>query len=417
MTDSDSKNNPSIYLGREDNPFPYEGGKLLHNLLLFGRLCREIGLNVTPNRMLDVARSLEYIRLGEKIDFYYTLRAYLVTHPKEFEKFDEAFDMFWQRPSEGWTQLDLKSMGETRKKKKTQFLPPAGAEHTTNDGSEPIDPSLIAITPTYSQQDSLRYKDFANMSNEELDIAKRILKRLPKTLGMRQTRRFKAGKGQQINLRRTLRDSMRKGGEIIQLPTHVTREKPRPVVLLCDISGSMERYTRILLHFAHTLSTSLFQVESFVFSVHLSRITRQIRQKSVDDALHDVGLAVRQWGGGTKTGESLHEFNYKWSRRVLGRGAIVLLITDGWDRGNIALLSKEAALLSRSCKRFIWLNPLLENAEYEPLTQGAGAILPHVDDFLPIQNLANLDVIFNTLQNLNTPSTARPYQRKYNFTS
>lgn len=401
-----------------DEGQPYQsGGNLLHNLLLFGRLCHAIGLNVTPNRMLEVARSLAHIQLSKKIDFYYTLRAHLVTHPKDFEKFDEAFNTFWQSPSEGWTTLDLKVTGPTRKKKKTRLLLPSASSGTENDSSQPFDPDLLAITATFSQQASLRHKDFAEMSAEELEQAKRLLNRLPQTLGMRQTRRFKTGRGQQIDLRRTLRDSMRRGGETIQLPTRIPRQKPRPIVLLCDISGSMERYTRILLHFTHTLSSSLFQVESFVFSVHLSRITRQIRQKSVDDAMHDVGLAVRQWGGGTKTGESLHEFNYHWSRRVLGRGAIVMLITDGWDRGDIDLLAKEAALLARSCKRFVWLNPLLQNADYEPLTQGAQALLPHVDDFLPIQNLANLEVIFNSLQQINAPSTARPYQLKYSLVS
>lgn len=415
MADENGEKKRAVYLGPEDAPYDYEGGKLLHNLLLFGRLCRAIGLNVTPNRVLEVARALEHIRLGEKQDFYHTLRTYLVTHPKEFEVFDQAFDMFWQRPSDGWTKLDLRSMGETRRKKKTQFLPPVGSEHTENDGSQQIDPSLIAITPTYSQQDSMRYKDFAEMTGEELELAQEYMNRLPKTLGQRQTRRFKRGRGALIDLRQTLRESMRHGGDLMTLPTRIPKMKPRPVILLCDISGSMERYTRVLLHFMHTLSGSLFQVESFVFSVHLTRITRQIRQKSVDDALKEVGLAVKQWGGGTKTGESLHEFNYQWSRRVLGRGAIVILITDGWDRGDTNLLGVETARLARSCKRFIWLNPLLENSEYEPLTLGAQAILPHVDDFLPIQNLANLEVIFETLQQLNKASTARPYQQKYLF--
>lgn len=414
MADKSDRKNSSVYLGSEDSP--YEGGKLLHNLILFGRLCRAMGLNVTPNRVLEVARALEHIRLGEKQDFYYTLRAYLVTHPKDFEHFDSAFDMFWQRPSDGWTEMDLRSMAETRKKKKTQFLPPAGSEHTENDGSQEIDPSLIAITPTFSQQDSLRHKDFADMSGEELELAKQMMNRLPKTLGLRQTRRFKRGRGTLIDLRQTLRESMRRGGDLITLPTRIRRMKPRPVVLLCDVSGSMERYTRILLHFMHTLSNSLFQVESFVFSVRLNRITRQIRQKSVDFALKEVGLAVKQWGGGTKTGEAIHEFNYQWSRRVLGRGAIVILITDGWDRGDIDLLSSEMARLRRSAKRFIWLNPLLESTEYEPLTRGAQAILPHVDDFLAVRNLANLESIFEKLQQLDSPSTARPYQQKYLFT-
>lgn len=404
--------NRSIYLGPEGSP--YEGGQLLHNLLLFGRLCRALGMKVTPNRMMEVARALEHIRLGEKRDFYFTLRAYIVNHPKEFDYFDQAFEIFWQRPADGWTTLDLRSMGEERRKKKTQFLPPAGAEQSEADsGSEEIDPSLIAITPTYSQQDSLRQKDFAEMTAEELAMAKQVINRLSSTLGMRRTRRFRTGKGQQIDLRKTLRESMRRGGDLVSLPTRISKEKPRPVVLICDISGSMERYTRILLHFMHTLAANLYQVESFVFSVRLTRITRQLRHKSIDDALNEVGHTVQQWGGGTNTGDALRSFNYVWSRRVLGRGAIVIMITDGWDRGDIGLLSREAERLGRSCKRFIWLNPLLDAPEYEPLTRGAQALLPHVDDFLSVRNLANLETIVDALQKINQPSTAAPYQKKY----
>lgn len=401
-----------VYLGPEGTP--YEGGQLLHNLLLFGRLCRALGMKVTPNRMMEVARALEHIRLGEKRDFYYTLRAYMVTHPKEFAYFDQAFNIFWQRPTDGWTTLDLRAMGEERHKKKTQFLPPAGSEQAqgTPDPDE-LDPSLIAITPTYSQQDSLRHKDFADMSAEEVEMAKQIINRLPATLGLRRTRRYKSGKGQQVDLRKTLRESMRRGGDLVTLPRRVPKQKPRPVVLICDISGSMERYTRILLHFMHTLATSLYQVESFVFSVRLTRITRQLRRKAIDEALDEVGYTVKQWGGGTNIGDALHSFNYIWSRRVLGRGAIVIVITDGWDRGDIDLLSREAERLHRSCKRFIWLNPLLDAPEYEPLTRGAQALLPHVDDFLPVRNLANLEAIVDALQKINQPSTAAPYQQQY----
>lgn len=412
---SEEKPIKGVYLGPDDELFEYRGGQLLHNLLLFGRVCRALGMNITPNRMMEVARALEHIQLGYKRDFYYTLRTYMVSHPRELEFFDEAFELFWQRPAEGFTTLDLRYGGEERHKRKTQFLPPGEASPSDDEdiASTPLDESLLAVVPTFSQQEALRYKDFAEMSGEELDQAKNIIQRLPKSLGMRRTRRYKAGKGRLINLRRTLRESMRRKGEIIKLPTRSPKEKPRPIVLICDISGSMERYTRVLLHFMHTLASSMYQVESFVFSTDLTRITRQIRQKSVDEALHDVGYTVKQWGGGTRTGESLHTFNYYWSRRVLGRGAIVMVITDGWDRGNIPLLDKEMNRLHRSCERLIWLNPLLEAPEYEPLTRGAQAMLPHVDDFLPIRNLANLEVIIKALENLSARPTAYSYQQKY----
>ena len=318
-----------LFLGPADAPYEYRGGKLIHNLILFGRVCRALGMNVTPNRMMDVARALAYIQLGRKQDFYYALRTHLVTHPKEFAYFDEAFDIFWRRPAEGFTTLNLQSLGEERRKKKTQFLPPLESSPSENGSdSKELDPAMITVVPTYSRQERLRHKDFAEMTAEELEMAKRVMAKMPDSLGMRKTRRFQSGQGRQINMRRLMKDVIRKHGDVTHLPTHRRKEKPRPVVLLCDISGSMERYTRVLLHFMHTLAGSLFQVESFLYSTDITRITRQIRQKNVDDALEDVGQRVLQWGGGTMTGECLHRFNWVWSRRVLGRGAVVILITD-----------------------------------------------------------------------------------------
>ena len=403
-----------VFLGPADAPYDYRGGKLTHNLILFGRVCRALGMNVTPNRMMDVARALAHIQLGRKQDFYYTLRTHLVTHPKEFAYFDEAFDIFWRRPSEAFTTLNLQSLGEERRKKKTQFLPPLESSPSENGSdSKELDPALIALVPTYSRQERLSHKDFAEMSAEELEMAKRVISKMPDSLGMRRTRRFVNGKGRQINMRRLMKDVIRKYGDVTQLPTHRRKEKPRPVVLLCDISGSMERYTRVLLHFMHTLAGSLFQVESFVYSTDITRITRQIRQKNVDDALEDVGQAVLQWGGGTMTGECMHRFNWVWSRRVLGRGAVVMVITDGWDRGDIPLLHREMERLRHSCRRLIWLNPLLDVPEYEPLTRGAQALLPYVHDFLPITNLANLEAIVKALNNLKGRPSAEGYRKRY----
>ena len=404
----------SLFLGPADDPYPYQGGKLVHNLILFGRVCRALGMNVTPNRMMDVARALAFIQLGRKRDFYYTLRTHLVAHPKEFAYFDEAFDLFWRRPADGFTTLNLQSLGEERRKRQTQFLPPLESSPGDDGGdSQELEPGMIAIMPTYSRQERLRHKDFAEMTAEELEMAKRVISKMPESLGMRKTRRYQIGKGRQVNKRRLLRDMMRKSGDVTTLPTHKRKEKPRPVVLLCDISGSMERYTRVLLHFMHTLAGSLFQVESFVYSTDITRITRQIRQKNVDDALEDIGQAVLQWGGGTMTGECLQRFNWAWSRRVLGRGAVVMLITDGWDRGDIPLLHREMERLRGSCRRLIWLNPLLDVPEYEPLTRGAQAILPYAHDFLPITNLANLEVIVKALNNLNARSSAEVYRQRY----
>ena len=377
----------SIYL---EPGADYRGGQLLHNLLLFGRVCKALSMDINPNRMLDVAAALTQIRLGERDEFYHALRALMVTRHADLAPFDEAFALFWRRPTEGWTKLNLKSIGEERQKKQ-RALPPADFPPEDEDESaRQVDETLLAIVPTFSPHETLRHKAFADMTERELGQARQLLSRLPAHLATRRTRRYRRGGHEAPDLRAALRQSARYAGEIITIPQRQHRQKPRPVVLICDISGSMERYTRILLHFMHTLSDNLYRVESFVFSTRLTRITHPIRHRSVDEALLRIGTRVKDWGGGTQTGLALKTFNYDWARRVLGRGAIVLLITDGWDRGDIPLLREEAERLQRSCWRFLWLNPLLGAPEYEPLTRGAQALLPFVDDFLPVRNLDNM---------------------------
>lgn len=392
----------NLYLGPEGTP--YHGGHLLRNLLLFGRVCKTVGMDVSPGRMIEVARALEFINLGHKSDFYHALRGLIVTRQADLPIFDEAFALFWKRHAEGWITLDMGSLGQAKHRRRTQFLPPLGAtpdDDTEEDEGKPeLDPNLIAITPTYSVIESMRYKDFADMSQDEIALAQKAMRRLPKALGFRKSRRFQAGKGAQLDLRRTFRRNMRYMGESIELPTRGPKLKPRPLILICDISGSMERYSRLFLHFIHVLANSMYQVESFLFSTRLTRITHQIRHKSVDMALHEVGLRANDWGGGTRTGEALHQFNYRWARRVLGRGAVVMLISDGWDRGDPEILREELTRLKLSCHRLIWLNPLLGAPQYEPLTRGAQVMLPIADDFLPIRNLANLEMLIEALNKL-----------------
>ncbi len=398
----------SHFLGTDSTP--YEGGHLLHNLLLFGRVCKVLGMDINPNRMMDVARALEHIELAHKQDVYHALRALMVTRQRDLELFDEAFKLFWQRPTQEWTTLDLRSLGERRRQKKTQFLPPPDSNPSdeASGAQHKIDTSLIAIMPTYSQVEVLRHKDFAEMTSEEIALARRLIERISWSLGVRKTRRLHPGKGPRIDPRRALRHNLRFAGEPLELPTRTPKIKPRPLVLLCDISGSMERYTRLLLHFMHTLAQSIYQVEAFVFGTRLTRITRHIQRKSVDTALAEVGVTVKDWGGGTRTGDALHTFNYHWSRRVLGRGAVALLITDGWDRGEPDTLRSEIARLQRNCYRLMWLNPLLSAPQYEPLTRGAQAILPFVDDFLPVSNLVNLESLVRELWRVNWRRPEKP---------
>lgn len=372
---------------------------LLHNLLLFGRLLRGLGLDVNLGRMIDLVQALEHINIGNKADFYHAARSLLVHRKEDIPIFDEAFELFWRKPAEEWTRLDVGSLLEQRRSRKPVFTPPplkddqASTEaNGSDDGKTPDEPPIIQVTMTYSQREVLRHKDFAEMTAEELAEIKHLMTGLVWRLGMRPSRRLRSGRGAQYDMRRTMRRNLKYGGEVLHWEHRERKYKPRPLVIVSDISGSMERYSRLLLHFVYSLSEGLDRkVEAFVFSTRLTRITRQLRHRDVDEALQEVARQVTDWSGGTRIGEALKTFNFKWARRVLGQGAVVLVISDGWDRGDIDLLRKEMARLQRSCYRLIWLNPLLGSDQYEPLTRGIQAALPYIDDFLPVHNLASLE--------------------------
>jgi len=230
-------------------------------------------------------------------------------------------------------------------------------------------------------------------------------------LEQRRTRRkTRAPHGVYLDMRRMFRQNLRYGGEPLQLAWRRRKQKRRPLVVICDISGSMERYTRILLQFIYVISNGLEKVEAFVFSTRLTRITHYLRERDVDQALDQVADAVQDWAGGTRIGEALKSFNYDWGRRVLGQGAIVLMISDGWDRGDIDLLEREMSRLQLSCHRLIWLNPLLGSVNYEPLTRGIQAALPYVDDFMPVHNLESLRQLGDLLERL---GEYRPLRRQH----
>ncbi len=395
---------------------PDSGGNLLHNLILFGRLLRGLGLDVNPGRVMDVAHALAFVEIGRKSDFYHTLRSLLVHHHEDIPLFDQAFNFFWRKPAEGW-EIRLPSLEQKIKPKKPLVTPPPLREPKTPEGEPPPaegeqPPPILEITLTYSANEIARNKDFAEMTGEEIAAVRQLMATLIWKLGQRRTRRRRPGHGRFLDLRRTVRKNLRYGGEILEWAKREPKLKPRPIVVIADISGSMERYTRLLLHFIYGLTMGLARpVESFVFSTHLTRITRQLQHKDIDQALREVGHHVSDWSGGTRIGEALKAFNFDWGRRVLGRGAIVLLISDGWDRGDIDLLKKEMARLQRNCQRLIWLNPLLGSPDYEPLTRGMQAALPHIDDFLPVHNLASLEDLAEHLANLGDHRTERKQVR------
>lgn len=383
-------------------------GRLLQNLLLFGRVLRGLGLDVDPGREMDLVRALDYIEIGNRSDFFYTARTLLVHEQEDLPLFDETFELFWRAPGASW---NAPAKGFTRRKRsaKPVITPPQlkDAPSLENgsaaDSTEPI--TIIEVTRTYSDREVLRHKDFAEMSVEESEAVRQLMSQLHWNLGERRTLRRHPGKGTLLDLRRTLRRSMRNGGEVFSWAYREPKWKPRPLVIISDISGSMERYTRILLHFIYGLKASLSRpVEAFVFSTRLTRITPPLQTRDLDLALKNVGELVHDWAGGTRIGESLKYFNFEWGRRVLGHGAVVLVISDGWDRGDTELLKGEMARLQRSCHRLIWLNPLLGAPDYEPLTRGIQAALPYIDDFLPVHNLASLEDLASRLADLDRQS-------------
>ncbi len=382
-------------------PDATDAGHILPNLLLFGETLRRLGLDFGSGNMLDLVRATESIPIGRKQDFRHAARCLLVHRKPDLPLFDDAFQIFWRRPAHGISTRDLRSMGEERRYRHPRVGPPA-ADSDPGDtlGRAPENQAGIDLSQTYSGREVLRHKDFADFTPLEIAQAKTMLSELSWDLGRRRSRRTEPGAGRLPDWRQTLRQSLQYGGEPLTLAYRQRREKPRPLVLLCDVSGSMERYTRMLLHFIHAIAGDLGRVEAFLFATRLTRITRCLNYRSIDQAVNEVARAVPDWAGGTRIGAAVKAYNYTWARRTLGNGAVVLIISDGWDRGEPELLSKEMSRLQRSCHRLIWLNPLLGSPNYQPLTQGMQAALPYVDDFLPVHNLDSLESLAQHLNRL-----------------
>ena len=310
-------------------------------------------------------------------------------------------------------------MGEERRFRRPAFAaakeqePPPGADDS--DAPPPREqPPLLQLKLTQSAREILRHKDFAELTAEELEAVRRLIRGLRWSIAQRRTRRHRPGEGHAVDLRRTLRRNLRHGSEILAWSTRTRVSKPRPLVVLADISGSMEPYTRLLLLFLHALSEGLERpLEAFVFGTRLTRISRQLGGRDPDEVLGAVSKAVPDWSGGTRIGAALREFNFRWGRRVLGGGAAVLLISDGWDRGEPGVLAAEMARLQRNCHRVVWLNPLLGSPDYEPLARGIRAALPWVDDFLPVHSFASLESLARRLESLPRDRPARRQQSRW----
>lgn len=333
----------------------------------------------------------------------------------DIAQFDPAFRLFWQArtlPSiEAPPMLNPALQSKMLRAPKSAFREiPFDTNSEEIKNARQTERVMVELQQTYSQIEVLRKKKSEAFTWEEIEQAKELTTKMTWRVGKQPTRRLKRVKqGDYSDMRQLVRRNLKHGGEFIDLVWKDTKYKTRPLVVLYDISGSMERYSRILLHFVHTLSIGLEHVETFLFGTRLTRITRELERQDIDEAIRQVAKHVQGWGGGTRIGEALKTFNYQWARRVAARGAVVLIISDGWNRGDIDLLRHEIERMQKSCFRLIWLNPLLGLPGYEPLTQGLQAVLPSVDDFLPVHNLESLESLARELAKLDT---ARPTRRQ-----
>lgn len=370
-------------------------GRLADNIVHFARALRKAGMRVGPAAVVEAIEAVEAAGIGSRDDFYWTLHAVLVNRREDHATFDEAFRLFWRSRELIEKMLAMFSPQviaerEQRKKRAAEDRVSQALFEDRERAMPERETEEIEVDArfTFSGKEVLREKDFAQMSIAEIAEAKHALAELRLPMDRVKTRRFRADRrGRRTDARATMRAAMRMGGDFIAPKFRSPRHIHPPLVVLADISGSMSQYTRIFLHFLHALTASRRQVHTFVFGTRLTNLTRQMRHRDPDEALADCAAAVKDWSGGTRIGETLHEFNRLWSRRVLSQGAIVLLITDGLERDDIGNLAVEMERLHKSCRRLIWLNPLLRFDGFEARARGVRAMLPQVDEFRAVHNL------------------------------
>ena len=376
-------------------------GHLSDNILYFARALRAAGMPVGPGAVLDVLEAVNVARVGDREDFYWTLHAVFVKRHEHSILFDQAFRIFFRK--RGYIEKLIASMLPEALPGAPK-APPPGAQRiqealysglNTREGKSDIE---IDARLTVSDREVLQKKDFAQMTVAEIASAREAIARLTLPLDQVRTRRLSPNRhGHMIDIRRTLRASMKAGGAVIDLKYLGAREKEPPIVALLDISGSMSQYTRLFLHFLHAITDQRKRVTTFLFGTRLTNVTRAIRQRDPDEALAACSVNVADWSGGTRIATSLHTFNKQWARRVLGQGAVVLLITDGLERDADDTLSFEMDRLHRSCRRLVWLNPLLRFEGFEARAKGVRTMLPHVDELRPIHNLESMTELVRAL--------------------
>jgi uncharacterized protein with von Willebrand factor type A (vWA) domain len=377
------------------------GGRLAENIMHFARTLRAAGLPVGPGRVLDAIRAAETVSIGNRQDFYWALHATLVNRREQQEIFDQAFHIFWRNPRlleramamllpqvRTGAERNVEDQAEMSRRLAEALARERGGEGV--DDEEQEEKIEVDAVMTYSDRELLQRMDFERMSAAEIAKAKRLIADMRLPIMALPTRRFRPDPlGRRIDMRASLRAALR-SADSIPLRRRIPRRRHPPLVILCDISGSMSRYSRIILHFMHAITNDRDRVHTFLFGTRLTNVTRYLRHKDIDVALEKVGQTVDDWSGGTRIGKCLAEFNNRWSRRVLAQGAVVLFISDGLDRDAGEGLAKEIERLHKSCRRLIWLNPLLRYDGYEPRSMGARTIMPHVDEFRPVHSLESL---------------------------
>jgi uncharacterized protein with von Willebrand factor type A (vWA) domain len=373
-------------------------GHMADNVIGFARALRAAGLPVGSGAVMDAMNALQVIEIGNRSDVFTTLEAIFVTRHEHALIFAQAFDLFF-RPSEEWkSMLDSVPLPDHAKKKPppaSRRVQEALAQPATRETQE-VEQQELRLS--VSDKEVLQKKDFAQMSAAEIAEVTRAIAKMRLPQAQLQTRRYKPdARGLRLDMRRTLRASLRTGGEIIDIHRLGRIEKPAPIVALLDISGSMSEYTRLFLHFLHAITDARKRVSVFLFGTRLTNVTRALRQRDPDEALANCSSTVEDWAGGTRIATSLHGFNKLWARRVLGQGAIVLLISDGLEREADDRLAFEMDRLHRSCRRLIWLNPLLRYSGFEARAQGIKMMLPHVDEFRPVHNLSSIEGLISAL--------------------
>jgi len=383
------------------------GKGTLPNMMAFGRALKQLGVKVSLSQVLDASRSVNLVDIAERDDFRALLRANLISQKEDFPVFDLLFDCFWREQSYERVPMETMDIQGTP----TESQAPEGGdeegglEEAASDAlaqeNVPLENLDEFAVPTYSPQELMNRKDFSEMGVEESRAIARAILLIATKIATQISRRKKVGrKGAVVDPRSTMRRSMKYSGEVIELSRRKRRIKKTKVVLLCDVSGSMDCYSRFLIQFMYGLQNELWGVETFVFSTSLSRITHLIRTKNIVDALEKISGSILGWSGGTNIGRSLHTFNRNFAPSMVTHRTVVVIISDGWDRGDVSLLEKEMQDIKRRAKKIIWLNPLLASENYEPLCKGMQAALPYLDLFLSVHNVNSLVSLGRTLQKM-----------------